>query len=164
MDICCRFWNNCGKVDKNSGHMQTLYGYACRQIGQANAVWSHWNHFKDILLLTSAEQVKLTGDSDGCMSAANGFLIHKCQKLYICRWNRHQWKMAWAITQTKTVGREPRDLTSYDDFISQKKQNSPRTNKLSAGLAEKADSKVHQGGERAGGRQQWTNMEAGAMC
>lgn len=68
------FWNNCGKVDKNSGHMQTLYGYACRQIGQANAVWSHWNHFKDILLLTSAEQVKLTGDRDGCLSAANGFL------------------------------------------------------------------------------------------
>lgn len=47
----------------------------------------------------------------------------------------------------KAVGRRPMNLISCDDSISQKRQNIPRTNKQSAGLAERADSRVHQRGK-----------------
>ena len=54
----------------------------------------------------------------------------------------------------KTVRRKPVDFTGCGDSISQKRQDIPGTNKQSAGLAERADSRLHQRGKGAKERRQ----------
>lgn len=70
----------------------------------------------------------------------------------------------------KTVSRQPVDFTGCGDSISQKRQDISGTNKQSAGLAERADSRLYQRGKTAEERHRDTeqtrssNMEARAIC
>lgn len=68
----------------------------------------------------------------------------------------------------KTVSRQPVDFTGCGDSISQKRQDISGTNKQSAGLAERADSRLYQRGKTAEERHREqtrsSNMEARAIC
>lgn len=68
----------------------------------------------------------------------------------------------------KIVSRQPVDFTGCGDSISQKRQDISGTNKQSAGLAERADSRLYQRGktaeERHGEQTRSSNMEARAIC